>query len=262
MRKIIIVLALSLTTLAFMAVVGAGFFVFSSGPQRSVQALSRESLGTSGCTDSEEIVRVSVRPQGDAVEPLTLEMPANYFGLSNNWAGGPQDRVRINAEFPSLRARPSGTFWNTCRDDAARKKPDTRLSDWQADELRIEIGAGIYPFGGPREEYAEMESDVDGLKYLQRACVTQRTPIPKDGCRDGMMYFPVEPAPGQALSYQCLGTVENPSATCWGHLLFRDHSVMFTFKRSELRRWRELNAGVLDLLTRHTPQSAPRPPAG
>lgn len=247
MRKTLIIILVPLAVLAA-AVVALGVLWLRDSPGVSNAKADNASLGDYGCTDAQEPVLFSVASDSPGVRELRMEMPAHYLGYSNNWAGGEQQLVRINVQLPSLRARPSGTFWRSCETDADKGRRD---SAWPVDYLRIKIGAGVVGHFVTPEDYVEIPSGTEGLAYMQRKCAPKTEPPTARACTREFVYVPVEAGAAVPEGIECIGAVQNPSSSCEGIVTFRGHKILFTFKHDQLPRWRELTAATLEVMTRY-----------
>lgn len=205
--------------------------------------------GHAGCSDSETPVQIIVGDSGPPEWRLTV--PTNYLGNSETWGGGSQRRIQINASFPSLSARPTGTFWSTCSNDALLRPNAPDPSVWSPDRLDIGIGVGVFRFLARPEEHVTTPSDVADLSQVQSKCMLEATSgVPNQSCRHVWGYFPVVPEEGGTVSISCRGSTDNPSASCEGTLPFRGEDISYSFARSELVNWRQYESATRDLLTR------------
>ena len=207
--------------------------------------------GHAGCSDSKAPVQIVAPYEGSGSPEWRLAIPANYLGNSETWAGGIQHRIKINASFPTLSARPTGTFWSTCSSDTYRQPNAPDPSVWSPDRLDIRIGAGIYRFHIDPEDHVTTPSDVSNLSQVQSKCMlngASNTPI--RNCRYVWGYFPMAPAEDRTVSIECTGSTSNPSASCDGVFPFSGRDVEYSFARSELKNWQKYESAARDLLTR------------
>ena len=207
--------------------------------------------GHVGCSDSKAPVQIVAPSEGGGSPEWRLTIPANYLGNSETWAGGIQQRIRINASFPTLSARPAGTFWSTCSSDAYRQPNPPDPSVWSPDKLDIRIGAGVYRFRLDPKEHVSTASDVSSLSQVQSKCMlSEASNAPGLNCRYVWGYFPTAPAEGGTVSIECRGGTSNPSASCDGVFPFRGRDVEYSFARRELQNWHKYESAARDLLTR------------
>jgi hypothetical protein len=214
-----------------------------------------------GCNDAADLVNLSLRPSYGHYQEWKLRIPKIYLGYSANWTDGEQEMIRINATYPSLEARPSGTFWTTCKKDTNTNR--SSLSDWSTDRLDIRItaanvvGKPLIGFTKPVDEYVEVESTIPDLKHLQHKCMSSlpKHPDPKVRIRDcgyEYWYVPKIQDSEQPIVVRCLGAEQNPSASCAVYFSYRGHRVEYGFKRNRLADWRLFNAATSELLRRFT----------
>lgn len=242
------------------SVVAANFFLSNKKSGESASSDSRP--GYYGCSDSNEIAHISLRPSGKEYQEWRLKIPKQYLGYSKNWNGGEQGMLRVNALFPSLEARPTGSAWNTCSADKNQKPLSTRPDDL----LEIDITAStmkghpLIGFSKPKSEYVEVNSEFPGLIALQHKCMADLPwpPNPKKppkNCGYEDWYTPVSQSEEQPVVIRCLGVVENPSASCDVYFSKNGHKVNYRFKRSKLSEWSSINSAVLKLLNKFTETS-------
>lgn len=209
------------------------------------------SPGRAGCSDSQVPVRIIVPADGRSQTEWRMAIPANYLGNSETWAGGIQHRIRINASFPSLSARPTGTFWSSCGGDTNRQSNSPDPSAWPSDRLEIQIGAGVYRFQADQDDYTATPSDVSGLSQVQNKCMIEAASAPSSpNCAHVWGYFPTAPTEGGTVSIACRGNTSNPSASCEGIFPFHGQDVEYAFARSELGHWQQYEKAARILLTR------------
>lgn len=231
----------NLMLLASITVLVAGFS--ASGCRKEPVA----PLGSLACTDATKLVDVRLISEGHT---LSLRAPANFFGRANEWEGGNQASLTFNVEYPAMRAMPRGTLYSTCRADSVRKAADP--SEWTAD--RLEISLARPTLRHPSDPLQEVASDVPSLVQKSSACMIADPPhaIPRGAaagrCSYVFWYFPPTPMPNGPQAFDCRGVVENTSASCVGHFIYRGIPVDYTFKRARLGEWQAIHERVKQLI--------------
>lgn len=250
-------MVLIISVVAMVAAAAVGTMVYQLGNW------SAAGTGYWGCTDSVELANISIRPSHQHYQVWKLQIPQTYLGFSRNWTEKEQSMVYINATYPSLEPRPTGTFWQTCSQDANRGVDRGNLGARAPDHLEVRItadgfvGSPLVGFREPASEYLEVESKFTDLKHLVSKCMLNRPwppdpKVPTGDCPYEFWYVPEAQNKEQPIVIRCLGVEENPSASCSATFVFRGHKVEYTFKRTRLGEWRDFNAATLKLLHRFT----------
>lgn len=215
--------------------------VFATMRMRSSDLPRSAMTGVMGCSDSTQIVTIRFS-EGAAHD---LHIPANYLGYPENLRGGSQPRIRINASYPSLAARPVGGVWASCASSADPTK-------WGGDRLEIMINGSNYGFHEEMGEYLEMPSEVPGFRHLARKCVAE-TPAgsaPVRGCRQEHGFLPLTPQSHPHQSIQCFGMLIDENASCDGFFEHDGIQVRVSFGRSRLPEFEQVTVAAKALLTK------------
>lgn len=218
-------------------------------------------LKGTGRTDDTAPVEIELVDERSG-ESLKFRIPKAYLTDTANWAGGRQDRVKIETGLPNLEPRP-GNIWIT-------EEPGTPEYEREIKFFRNGLFIHVYanrPVLGyennKREAYQDryviQNDSLFGLTHFKSiACrdwkrtaegeIVQIEEICRE--RGNEHFITPEARDGKWVSFYCTRLEVNQGGGCIARSLYQGWSLEYIFRRNQLNRWRDFDAGARELLDR------------
>jgi len=169
---------------------------------------------------------------------IQFSIPKEYFTLSPIPSAGLHDAVSVSATIST--GAPLRRIQMSSADKDAVSVALYSIKSFNLDRvIEYHLSHDWTEIGGDDEEFYSYILESDRIKYDDPAKMLNIYLVPKQKNESNTKYF------------SCLREAGNPKVGCtgfsvaWGNL-----SLEYTFRRTELRRWQEIEARVGELLHR------------
>jgi len=194
-----------------------------------------------GRTTDPTPVEVALQDRGELIR---FKVPKVYMTFSDNWQGGEQDFIVLETIFPSM-APLSATRSSERGTDVVI----IRLHSYEHTGADQNVSRALRWEIATQWTLMERTADRSGEKYL---VYVDKGKEKTWYMRNLMMKQYLVPDLGGELPdiyFDCLRVEENPDAGCSGQSNFGHNlSLVFSFSRHQLHRWREIREAAINLL--------------
>lgn len=191
---------------------------------------------------------------------LTMRIPKSYLIYKQNWRGGRQNHILITSRLPDMMPRPS-TFQIEVKPDSVQyQEALEKLKNGVLIHLSGNLLVSNYEenrFESLKKRAKLISTDVHGLMHFRRQICSEQPNDPKtilDPKPNPCVYVGndefISPLIQTEVNVRlvCTPVDQNPLGGCQAHVRYRDRPLKFTFRRTELHRWKEFLIKVSELL--------------